>query len=113
MNEIQPLADIRNYSNELFYDEKFMLILERHLPILKSNAIGQLVEPELAMKYKHDFMGLCIVLDIPFDHHWIVMRMNNMRTNMEFDGKLKTILIPEINTLNKIVSMHSQIQTMV
>lgn len=113
MNEIQPLTDIQNYSNELFYDEKFMLVLERHLPLLKSNAISRVISPELAMKYKHDFMGLCIVLEIPFDHHWLVMRLNNMRTNMEFNGKLESILIPDLTTLEKIVSLHSQIQKMV
>lgn len=111
-SEIQPLSNLQNYSNDLFYDEKFMLVLERHLPILKDTANPQPVKRETAMRYKGDFFGLCVELKLPFDYHYVIMRMNGLRNNLDFDGKIDQLLIPEISTITKIVQLHSQIQKM-
>lgn len=109
-NEITPLIRVQNDEEELFYDPKFMLVLERNLPLLRDTAITRPVEITQALRFKGNFDGFCISLDIPHDHIWLVMRLNNMRNYYEFDGKVDSILIPADSTLDMIIDRHSPIQ---
>lgn len=111
-SEIIPLISIQNDVQEIFYDPKFMLVLERNLPLLIDTAIRRPVEIERALKYKGNFDGLCIDLDISHDHIWIVMRMNGLRNCYDFNGKIDSILVPADSTLTMISSRHMQIQKM-
>lgn len=111
-SEIRPLMSVENDVDEIFYDPKFMIVLERNLPLLRDTAIHRPIEIERALRYKGNFDGLCIDHDIDHDHIWLVMRMNGHRNAYDFDGKLETLLIPDLNTLQAIVERHTRIQKM-
>ena len=111
-NEIVPLLLVQNDVREIFYDADFMLVLERNLPILRDTATTRPVDIERSLRYKGNFDGLLIDLDISHDLLWIVMRMNGLRNNYDFDGKMESLLIPADTTLDVLVERHSQIQKM-
>ena len=111
-NEITPLMRIQNDVDEIFYDPAFMIVLERNLPLIRETAVTRPVEIERALRYKGNFDGFCIELEIPHDHIWLVMRLNGMRNCYEFDGKMDSILIPTDNTLTMLVDRHAPIQKM-
>lgn len=111
-SEIVPLISVQNDVREIFYDPKFMLVLERNLPLLRDTAITRPIQIEKALKYKGNFDGLLIDHDISHDLLWVVMRMNRMRNTWDFDGKMDKLLVPADSTLDMIVDRHEQIQKM-
>lgn len=112
-SEIIPLMRIQNDVEMIFYDEDFMIVLERNLPLLRSNAISRPVAIETALRYKGNFDGLCILLDIPHDHIWLIMRLNGLRNCYDFNGKIDKILVPDDSTLRMVVDRHMTIQKMI
>ena len=111
-SEIIPLISVQNDVEEIFYNEDFMLVLERNLPLLRDTAISKPVEIEKALRYKGNFDGFCIDQDINHDHLWLVMRLNNLRNNYDFNGKVESLLIPDDSVLQMIVERHMRIQKM-
>lgn len=111
-SEIVPLISVQHDVQEIFYDPDFMLVLERNLPMLKDNAISRPVQIEKALRYVGNFDGLCIDMDIDHDHIWLIMRMNGMRNTYDFTGKVDSILVPDVSTLQMVVERHMRIQKM-
>lgn len=111
-SEISPLLSVQNDVREIFYDPDFMLVLERNLPLLRDTAITRPIEIEKALRYKGNFDGFLIDHDISHDLLWVVMRINNMRNNYEFDGKMDQLLVPADTTIEMIIDRHMQIQKM-
>ncbi len=111
-SEILPLLHIQNDANDIFYDQDFMIVLERNLPLIRSTAITRPVEIEQALRYKGNFDGFCISLDIDHDYIWIVMRLNGLINCHDWDGKMESILIPADSTIELIVQRHATIQKM-
>lgn len=111
-SEIIPLMSVQNDVREIFYDPDFMLVLERNLPLLRETAITRPVEIEKSLRFKGNFDGFLISLDIPHDHLWVVMRINGLRNNYDFNGKMEQLLVPADATLDMIVDRHMRIQKM-
>lgn len=111
-SEIIPLISVQNDVEEIFYNPDFMLVLERNLPLLRDTAIKRPIEIEKALKYKGNFDGFCIDHDINHDHLWVVMRVNGMRNNYDFDGRMESLMVPDDSVLQMIVERHMRIQKM-
>jgi len=90
----------------IFYSEAFRAQLEDALqwlinyPLTKS----QTVDSILAYEYEGDFYGLCNYYNIPYQFHWLVMRMSGLAAPDEASRELNTILIPEPNVIQQMVS---------
>lgn len=112
-NEIVPLMSIQNDVEEIFYDESFMLVLERNLPLIRETSIKRPVDINVALKFKGNLDGLLLTLDIDHDLIWLVMRLNGYRNCYDFNGRMESLLIPSESTVSMLKDRHTQIQKMI
>lgn len=70
----------------LFYELGFRTIIETHLFLLRLDALTlkQVIDGSKVHQYEGDFYGLLSELNIPMEHHWICLRVNNMFNPNEF-----------------------------
>lgn len=99
------LADtIDTNTPNLFYDERFRVMIEHHLPTLKSMQGSKTIE--LTAKDKEDwdgnFDGFLFHKAIPVYMHWIITRVNGLDSSTDFRGQLDRVIIPSTEKVNRI-----------
>ncbi|HXQ32670.1 MAG TPA: hypothetical protein VN843_01485 [Anaerolineales bacterium] len=87
--------------------DDFNVFIESHLSYISKNFIVERKEvtDNIGSIYKGDFYGLLNYVSIPFDLHYIVMRVNGFNNSVDYDGTPFVLLIPslkEITILRKI-----------
>lgn len=92
---------------DIFYDPDFRHVLEDHLEILKDDSRNETyqVTPREGEKYKQDLFGFLKVKDVQAHHHWIVMRVNGMRSPLDFKG-FNSLTIPAESAIRTIKQMY-------
>lgn len=113
-----PKSLTQSMSNEgpaVYYTPGIRLMLELHIPYLLSNQRSTLipVDPHDAHKYEYDLNGLLLSYSIPTQLHWIVMRINDMTSPIEFTMEKTSLWIPDPNVIERLKTMHSTIHRMV
>jgi hypothetical protein len=92
----------RNYHNG-FYSNEFRNLIENHLQILKNTSkvtSSTPIDGIKEIKYRGDFNGLLMSIDIPIHLHWVTMRMNDLAGPTDYQGNLDIILIPDVNYID-------------
>jgi len=96
-------------SNSLFYDQDFRAVLESHLNWLRSHETtrSMVVAANDAYRFGGDFYRYLYSLgSINRAYFWVIMRLNDMVSPNQFDTSIESILIPSIETLEKIRKTH-------
>lgn len=97
--------------NRLYYSDKFRVVLEDHLSILKSYANTMVVSEQLEHKNQGYFHGLLRDLKIPQELHWVITRINGFKGQTDYNSILGIIYIPDQSVLNQILQQYSSINT--
>lgn len=105
-----------NFGTRLFYDQKFRVILEDHMTVLRTspNSFRISIEPVYAYKYTGDLIGILKHYNIPLYLHWIIMRMNNYSAYTDFNEKVTNLLIPDselVERIRRTYMTHNKITT--
>lgn len=75
---------------DMFYDEKFRLMIETHINILRiHNSTKQEIPENHYYQYEGDFYGFLVGENIPAHLHWIYLRVNDMFNPNEFAKELR------------------------
>lgn len=92
----------------IYYDIKFRNIIEDHLTFLKnsSDLTNISIDPSMAYKYEGDLFGLLSYYKIPFEHHWITMRLNNMTNPNQTKSTLLNLFILNRTVLERIKNVY-------
>lgn len=98
-----------------YYTPDIRLMLELHIPYLLANQRSTLIpiDPNDAHKYEYDLNGLLLSYSIPAQLHWIVMRLNNMTSPIEFTTAMTGLYIPDPAVIERLKTMHTTIHRMV
>lgn len=90
----------------VYYDSKFRIVLEDHMTYLKGLRTTRQIEIDLqnAYKFEGDLYGLLSILNIGAHLHFIVMRLNNMRSPAEYHHDIRTLYIPDETEISRIIS---------
>jgi len=93
---------------ETFYFEKdFLNVLESHLTHLRSGNIQvKTIENHLLDKYQGDFYGLLDELNIPKQHHYVVMRVNGFDNSDNYRSTMTAIIIPDLTEVESIKDVY-------
>lgn len=93
-----------NPGPELFYDEKFLRIIEDHLVLLTTSpkATVREITPTMTSRYEHDFIGFLNFLKVPNETHPIVIRVNGMKSAEDFDQSFTNIILPASDEIEQI-----------
>mgnify|MGYP003538776096 CR=1 FL=1 len=91
----------QDFGEQNYYSSGFQNVIESHLQYLKGNAkyVNSPVSGLNGLKYQGDFFGLLIELKVPAHFHWIAMRLNDLHSPMDYDGKMESVLIPDTQQL--------------
>lgn len=87
-----------------FSDVTFRLLLEDHLPNIKSSDQTTIldVDPSEALHYKNNFYGLLSAMRIEQKYHWIIMRANGIENTLTFNGEMSKLLHPDLNMVDSL-----------
>ena len=81
-------------SPDIYYKEGWRNLIEDHLTWLMNRSELHRVDPSKAYVFQNDLMAYLQDLNIPYKHHWVIMRMNNMINNWDFTEDTQYLLMP-------------------
>lgn len=89
---MDPLYNrLRNPSMYYLYDNAFIDFLEMNLAELRQNSVAKSMEIKVSdvdrARADRNFNLLCNIAQIPFDLHWVTLRVNNYKEYSEFRAK--------------------------
>lgn len=104
--QISSLAT--NEGAAIYYSTELRNIFEDHLSYFRNNNEFTIlnIEPAIAYKYEGDLFGLLSYYNVPFEYHWLVMRINKMNNPNQNSSTLNNVLIPNRTTVERIKNIH-------
>lgn len=99
---------------EVYYDLRFKLMIEQHLEEL-INFEGNVyidVSPIEAERWNGNLDGYLHSNNVPTFQHWIIMRMNNMDSTLDFNADVRKLILPNIEKLNTLRELYNTIHSM-
>lgn len=92
--------------NAVYYSEGFRQCIEDALTWLITNPQTQTqpIDPGLAYRYEADFNGLMIYYNVPYQYHWICMRMSGLVSPDEMTAQQSYFLKPSDALIQQMVS---------
>lgn len=102
------LADAIDLPHEVVLTDAYYTLLETHIVFLRADeSIRQVtINGQIAEKYTGDFYGLLNELSIDKKYHYLVMRVNRMKTSTDYDGVVTTFLVPTIDLMDSFISTY-------
>jgi hypothetical protein len=97
----------------IYYQQAWRNNVEFHLPYLLSDAgtSSFAVTPSDTIKYNFDFYGLLQAYGKPVNLHYIIMRMNNLKSPTDYDGSFSSIVVPSSTTVQRLLAVYQAIQS--
>jgi hypothetical protein len=95
---------LRSSGNTMYYEPGFRKVIEDHVPWLISRSKGRIltVPKTDLVKHQNDLSGFLNASNISPDQHWVIMRVNNMVSNADFDGTVTELMIPDTRDLEDL-----------
>jgi len=111
---ISPTNNQNGDVNQYYHTPGFRNVIENYLPRLRSSSKVSYhpIEGFIGIKYRSDFYGLLIHLNIPYDLHWITLRCNNLHSPVEYNGDLEQIIVPNPNELDLMLKRYRNASTL-
>lgn len=92
---------------QVYDNEDFREVLLKHLPILKTRQTGTIdVSQNEADKFVGDFHGLLLTKQVQSHLWWLFTILNGLNCSTDYDGGFLDIRTPDIDYLEKLVSIH-------
>jgi len=93
---------------DIFYDDGFRRVLEDHMTYLRSHSTTTImqVDPIKAYRFEFDLNGLLLDMGIPLRLHWIVMRMNNLKSFQDVPADLTQLKICDPAQIDMLRQSH-------
>lgn len=89
---------------DVFYDERFKLLIEQHLNDLimfKGNTFLTISALEMDV-WKGNLYGYLFSESVPVFQHWIIMRMNGMDSTLDFHGDYDRLVLPDVENITRL-----------
>ena len=100
----------QDQGDSVFYEEDWQLLIETHIPFLKKQNDTTVisVDPFYAYLYEGDLQSFLQQLSpaIPPQYAFIVMRMNDMRSPLEFGPRFTSLLIPSSQRIEALRNIY-------
>ena len=94
--------------NSNHYSDSFRNLIENHLHALRNDKSTLLTSLTVHDEdvFIGDFYGLLQKININQDMFWIIMRINNLHSPLDYTGTFGSILIPSANTITILLTRH-------
>lgn len=109
MNKLTSKIDVS--TADMYYDERFRLLIEQHLNALITfqGNVYLTVSPMEFEVWAGNLYGYLHSQNIPIEQHWIIMRMNNMDSTLDFSDVLVNLILPDMEQITKLREMFNTI----
>ncbi len=99
---------IRDPGADVYYSPQWQLMIETHLSLLRARADNTILNftAAQAFKYEGDLVGLLTELNVKLCYHWLLMRLNGMRTWTDFDGQSTMLVVPNYTYVERLTEVH-------
>lgn len=89
----------------IMYSAEFQRMIEDHMRYLKEDALTESIQidNQVANKSHGDLYSVLYEYNVPRHLHWIVMRMNNYSSPMEYDSEHVVLLVPSPTTIENLL----------
>lgn len=99
---MQPISKLAKVSKDnISAQRRFRKILTDHLSTFVQRSDARLVTPEQAQSNTHSFYALLFELNIPYELHWLTLRINKYNDPLDYDGR-ELILVPDQELFNSL-----------
>lgn len=91
-------------TNNVYCTSAYMLMIETHLNWLRSlsSTVTVVVAPGDAYKFEGDFTGLMLMMGVPTKRHYALMRLNGMRSPLDYTSDMSTLIVPDYSVLDRL-----------
>lgn len=98
---------VRNTSggtSNAYCTSAYMLMIETHLSWLRSlpSTLSVVVAPGDAYKFEGDFTGLLFMMGVPSSRHHVLMRLNGLRSPLDYLSTMNTLVVPDYSVLDRL-----------
>lgn len=109
------LDQIRKPDTETLTDPKFLLVIDDHANYLRTHSTSRMVEVSVAAadRAKHSLSRLLYELNVDYAYHHVIARVNGFVSTYEFDGTTKTLIIPDISEISKLIQRYRTTHKMI
>lgn len=96
---------------DVFYDIRFKLMIEQHLDDLKNYAGNVYIDvsPIEAERWNGNLDGYLHSNQVPTFQHWIIMRMNDMDSTLDFHDEIRRLVLPDVEKLSTLRELYNTI----
>lgn len=97
-----------NAGANVYYSQAWQLMIETHLPWILARSDNRVlsVDPATAAKYEGDLYGLLTARSIARQYHWVIMRLNNLRTPADYHLELRNLIVPNDVVIEQLTERH-------
>lgn len=101
---MSALSFILPDSNAIYFNQSFRDVLESYLPKLRMSrgTIVSKVAPVDGIKFRFDLDGYLIAQQVPSYLHWVIARINGLKSSQEFGPQVEFLLIPDADELEQV-----------
>ena len=93
---------------DVYYSAEFRNVLEDHMTYLRSHPENSevTIAPNIGYKYIGDLAGVLHHYNVPYNLHWIVMRMNHMTSPIDYRDTMLNLDIPSFTAVERLRTTH-------
>lgn len=107
---------LQGTDNRIYYSEGFRKFCEDSMSWLSTQptTLKQIIEPSVAIRFSGDFYGLLAYYKIPYELHWLCMRMSGYHSTFDFevqDNVEQSFLRPALQVIQQMVSLYQSSNT--
>lgn len=104
------LATVDPSGASIYFTDKFRLMIEDHLLLLRSmttNRLYQVTDYDHGAlnRYVGDFNGFLKYLGISPKYHWVIMRMNGFASRFDLDTDITMLTMPDYDYIDKLAQL--------
>lgn len=98
----------RSTGDSRYQADSFRNVIEDHLQFIKHKSIANVVTTtgRQVSKFKLDFTGLLIELNVPDEYHWATMRANGLHSTADYVNNYNDIKLIKTTTLRSLHERH-------
>lgn len=104
------LSTIDNPGQSIYFTERFRLMIEDHLLILRNmatNRLYQITDSDYGTlnRYSGDFNGFLKEMGHSPKYHWAIMRVNGFSSRFELTTDLASLVLPDFTYLDQLAQL--------
>lgn len=83
--------------SEHYYSEPYRIAVESCMELIRNSANTRVINVDAyqARIYEHQLFKFLLEVGIPYEVHWVVMRVNAMHSQTDFTRDTKTLIVPD------------------